>query len=134
MTNDSIPYCKTGYFSKLMCDYLADTKELKPFYNKLPSKENLVQLASEKAQWFSQDKREVLVKELQNQNKFLSLSASSEENIKALANPETVTITTGHQLNLFTGSLYFFYKILDVINASMELNEFQNEHRFVPVF
>src|SRR5690625_6594303 len=74
MINDSIPYCKTGYFSKLMCDYLADTKELKPFYNKLPSKENLMQLANEKARWFSKDKREVLVKELQEQNKFLSRS------------------------------------------------------------
>jgi len=134
MKSDSIPYCRTGYFSKLMCDYLTGTKELKPFYNIFPSEENLIQLANEKAQWFSKDKREVLVKELQEQNKSLSLSASTKENIKALAHPESVTITTGHQLNLFTGPLYFFYKILDVINASKKLNEAQNQHRFVPVF
>ena len=134
MINDSIPYCKTGYFSKLMCDYLAGKKEVKPFYSKLPSKENLLQLAREKAKWFSQEKREVLVKELKEQNKSLALSALTEGNIKALSNPETLTITTGHQLNLFTGPLYFFYKILDVINASKELNQNQKEHRFVPVF
>lgn len=134
MINDSIPYCKTGYFSRLLCDYLADTKELKPFYNKLPTIENLLQLAYEKARWFPQDRREVLVKELQNQNNSLSLSTLSEENIKSLVNSQTLTITTGHQLNLFTGPLYFFYKILDVIKVSKKLNNLQKEHRFVPVF
>lgn len=134
MKNESIPYCSTGYFSKLMCDYLAGKEELKPFYNKLPSEESLLQLTTEKKQSFSQDKREVLVKELQEQNKSISLSASTEENIKALASPEAFTITTGHQLNLFTGPLYFFYKILDVIQASKKLNESQSKRRFVPVF
>jgi len=134
MKNKSIPYCSTGYFSKLMCDYLTSKEELKPFYSILPSEESLLQLATEKGQWFSQDKRDVLVKELQEQSKSLSLSALSEENIKALEDSKTFTITTGHQLNIFTGPLYFFYKILDVIQASKKLNESQSDRRFVPVF
>src|SRR5699024_8289181 len=100
----------------------------------LPSEESLLQLATEKGQWFSQDKRDVLVKELQEQNKSLSLSALSEENIKALEDSKTCTITTGHQLNIFTGPLYFIYKILDVIQASNKLNESQSDRRFIPVF
>lgn len=134
MKNESIPYCSTGYFSKLMCDYLADKKELHPFYNKLPSEESLLQLATEKSQWFSKEKRDVLVKELTHQNKEINLSAATEKNIQALSSSNTLTITTGHQLNIFTGPLYFFYKILDVIQASKKLNELQQTSKFVPVF
>lgn len=134
MKNESIPYCSTGYFSKIMCDYLAAKKELSPFYNKLPTKESLLALANQKSQWFSKEKREVLVHELTHQNKDIPLSVATEENIQALASSNTLTITTGHQLNLFTGPLYFFYKILDVIQASKKLNESQEDARFVPIF
>ncbi len=117
-----------------MCDYLAEKKELKPFYNKFPTKESLLELAKEKSQWFCQEKREILVKELLLQNSHLSLSSSTKANIHALGKSNTLTITTGHQLNLFTGPLYFFYKILDVIRAAKELNSTQEEWQFVPVF
>lgn len=134
MKNESIPYCSTGYFSKIMCDYLAANKDLQPFYSKQPTEESLLELAKQKSQWFSKEKRNVLINELKHQNKDISLSVATEKNIQALVSPNTLSITTGHQLNLFTGPLYFFYKILDVIQASKKLNESQEESQFVPIF
>lgn len=134
MKNEVIPYCSTGYFSKIMCDYLAAKEGLDPFYSKQPTKESLLALADQKSQWFSKEKRQVLVKELTHQNKDISLSAATKKNIQALASPNTLTITTGHQLNIFTGPLYFFYKILDVLQASKKLNKSQEKSKFVPVF
>ena len=37
MKVETIPFYKTGYFSKLICDYLAKDDKLQPFYNNFPS-------------------------------------------------------------------------------------------------
>lgn len=134
MKNESIPYCNTGYFSKMMCDYLAAKETIKPFYGKQPTKESLVALAKEKSQWFSKEKRAVLIQELKEQNQTIKLSPTTEKNLQLLTSANTLTITTGHQLNLFTGPLYFLYKILDVIQTATKLNTTQKEFQFVPVF
>src|SRR5690606_12180634 len=41
---------------------------------------------------------------------------------------------TGHQLNLFTGPLYFIYKIVTTINLALELKIAYPEKNFVPVY
>jgi bacillithiol biosynthesis cysteine-adding enzyme BshC len=51
-----------------------------------------------------------------------------------LAGKETYTITTGHQLNLFTGPLYFLYKIVSTINLSRQLKEAYPDKEFIPVY
>lgn len=134
MKNESIPFCKTSYFSKLICDYLAQEKILEPFYDLHPSLDNLIKKASLKGKNYSKSQRELLVTTLKGQYENTSASELSLANIKALASPNTYTITTGHQLNLFTGPLYVFYKIFDVINLAARLNAEQEEYKFVPVF
>ena len=64
----------------------------------------------------------------------LDLSKKQQKNLKKLSEKNTVTITTGHQLNLFTGPIFFFYKILQVIKACKELNQEQDEINYVPIF
>ncbi|MCX6187530.1 MAG: bacillithiol biosynthesis BshC, partial [Bacteroidetes bacterium] len=44
------------------------------------------------------------------------------------------TVTTGHQLSIFTGPLYFIYKIVTAINLAKQLNEKYSDKNFVPVF
>jgi bacillithiol biosynthesis cysteine-adding enzyme BshC len=44
------------------------------------------------------------------------------------------TITTGHQLNIFTGPLYFLYKIVSTINLTKQLTKEFPENNFVPVY
>jgi bacillithiol biosynthesis cysteine-adding enzyme BshC len=63
-----------------------------------------------------------------------SLSTKTQQNIAALKNENTFTITTGHQLNLFTGPLYVIYKILHVINLTETLNLENDGNTYVPVF
>jgi hypothetical protein len=41
MPNDCISYQDSGYFSKLIVDYLEQKPELKALYNRFPTLENL---------------------------------------------------------------------------------------------
>ena len=79
-------------------------------------------------------KRQELVSVLQDQYSNITASEATLENIKSLENKDTFTITTGHQLNLFTGPLYFLYKIVSAINLSETLAEQFPLQRFVPVY
>jgi bacillithiol biosynthesis cysteine-adding enzyme BshC len=63
-----------------------------------------------------------------------SISQSTLSNIDLLREHNTFTITTGHQLNLFTGPLYFLYKIFSAINLAEELNKTYPKNHFVPVY
>ena len=54
--------------------------------------------------------------------------------IRKLVVSKTFTITTGHQLNLFTGPLYFLYKIIDVIKIANQWNALQDGNTYVPVY
>ena len=78
--------------------------------------------------------RELLTKVLDEKYKDLFVSEKLKSNLNRLKEAHTFTITTGHQLCLMTGPLYFIYKILHVIKLSEDLNNtFPNEH-FVPVY
>ena len=134
MPAHSIPYKDTGYFSKLICDYLEEKKDLKPFYNRFPSLENFQHQIEEKRKNFSEEKRHLLAKRIMYQYGDNSLSQSTLSNIDLLKEPSTFTVSTGHQLNLFTGPLYFLYKIFSVINLCEKLNEEYKNNHFVPIY
>ena len=116
MPNDCISYQKSGYFTKLMIDYLDEKPELKQLYNRFPKIENFKQQIEEKQQNFSFEIRPILVAELEKQYSKFEVSETTLNNIKLLNNSNAFTVTTGHQLNLFTGLLYFLYKIVSIIN------------------
>lgn len=136
MPTECIPYNETGYFSTLMCDYLAEKSTLKPFYNRFPKLENFEAQIQEKQQSSLTDvsQRTVLVKALQEQYSKVNASEITLENIQKLASESTFTITTGHQLNLFTGPLYFLYKIISTINLTTTLKEKYPNYEFVPIY
>lgn len=131
---DCIPYKSISYFSDIAVDYLSEDEKLRPFYNRFPSLENLKDQLDEKDTSFSEENRKVLVSALKNQYKNVDTSKKTSQNINDLGNEKTFTITTGHQLNLFTGPLYFFYKIISTINLTRELTEKYPDYNFVPIY
>lgn len=134
MPTDSISFKETGYFSQLICDYLAEAETLSPFINRFPKLENFKAQIEEKQGAFNNDNRAVLVEVLKQQYKNLETSVATNSNINALLGSNTFTITTGHQLNLFTGPLYFLHKIVSAINLAKQLKKEYPESNFVPVY
>ncbi|NRA94462.1 MAG: bacillithiol biosynthesis cysteine-adding enzyme BshC [Psychroserpens sp.] len=134
MPADCIAFRDTNYFSELICDYLYEADELKPFYNRFPSLKNFKAQIEEKSNQFPNEFRSILSESLQKQYYGIEISELTFQNIKALEQSNTFTVTTGHQLNLFTGPLYFFYKIISTINLCKQLKETYPDQHFVPIY
>ncbi|WP_298155679.1 bacillithiol biosynthesis cysteine-adding enzyme BshC [Flavobacterium sp.] len=134
MPNDCITYQESGYFTPLIVDYLNQEPQVQPFYNHFPTLENFGQQIAEKKLNFEQSNRVVLVDTLTRQYSGIKTSALTQTNISSLGDQNTFTVTTGHQLNLFTGPLYFLYKIVSTINLAKELSAKYPENHFVPIY
>jgi bacillithiol synthase len=123
----------TSVFSSLFLRYIKGDSVLSPLYQYQANAEGALQFASE--QKYTSLDRNGLSIELMKQNEHaLFFSEKQKENIGLLKSSNVYTITTGHQLCLFTGPLYFVYKILSVINLAEKLNAMQKTHQFVPVY
>lgn len=134
MESDCIPFRKTGYFSGLICDYLDQHPGLQQFYNRFPSLESFGDQIKEKSASYPKAHRKALMESLLEQYKGLEASKATVTNLKLLQNENTFTVVTGHQLNLFTGPLYFLYKIISTINLTRQLKEHYPGKHFVPVY
>ena len=134
MTTQYISYNETGYFSKIINDYVQQEPTLRSLYNHYPTIENFKKQLQEKKQTYSDNNRGVLLEVIKKQYKQISTSKATQKNILALEDTNTFTVTTGHQLNLFTGPLYFLYKIIATINLTVQLKEEYPDYHFVPVY
>jgi bacillithiol biosynthesis cysteine-adding enzyme BshC len=134
MPKDCISYQNSGYFTPMMNDYLNQESSLQSFYNRFPTIENFENQIKEKQQNFNSNHREILVSVLKKQYENLSISELTRNNIALLSKENTFTITTGHQLNLFTGPLYFLYKIISTIKLTAELKKKYPNYNFVPIY
>ncbi len=134
MNSIKISYPQSGYFSSLITDYLNEDPKVSTLYNRFPKMENFQGQIAEKKANYTLDSRMVLVEALERQNQKISLSEATQNNIQLLKNQNTFTITTGHQLSLFTGPLFFLYKIISIIKLAEQLKITHPECDFVPVF
>ncbi len=131
-TSTLIPYQKTEAFSRIVLDYIDRSENLTPFAGFPPSAEG-VQAAIDARKKFPTN-RKLLVEELKKQYAPLKTTGYVEKNIEALLSPDTFTITTAHQNNIFTGPLYFIYKILHTVSIARHLNGSLPNCTFVPVY
>jgi bacillithiol biosynthesis cysteine-adding enzyme BshC len=127
-----IDFDKTNSFSKSFLDYISGNEKLKEFHNGLPTKENLRAQIDKRN--FNDSNRSKLHEVLKKQYEGLEISEVLSSHLNLLENKTTFTITTGHQLNIFTGPLYFIYKIVTVIKACKEMKESYPEFDFVPIY
>ena len=134
MPKDCITYEESGYYSQIIIDYLNQDAAIAPFSNRFPTVENFKHQTTEKGINYTIQNRKVLVKALTNQYQNFKTSELVTKNIAQLEKETTFTITTGHQLNLFTGPLYFLYKIISTINLCKQLNSCYLHQKFVPVY
>jgi len=117
------------YPNRLIIDYLSGNSELQTFYKCLPQLSNFKNVIEERSKM--DVNRALLVKRLKDQYSSL---ADVPDNIELLSNTNTFTVTTGHQLCLFTGPLYFIYKIITTINLAESLKSEYPEYNFVPIY
>ena len=131
MKCENIPFKDIPLHSQLVLDYLAEKESVSQYISGFPSKEGLIKQAKERK--FDSKSRALLHNTLLNQYDGLDVHPHVLQNIKAVLDNKTKTITTGHQLCLNTGPLYFIYKIASTIALCKELNN-SSDQNFVPVF
>ena len=128
-------YAATGAFSGLVLDYIKQAPALAEFYHRRPTIAAFGEQLAEKKAAFDEASRQRLMAALRDQYAALAeVPAAVQANLDLLARDTTFTVTTGHQLALFTGPLYFIYKIISAIKLCRELKEAYPENDFVPVF
>lgn len=129
-----IPFRSANAFSEFFLKYIEQNPELAPFYHRFPSLDHFRGQITDKGKSFPARNRRVLVDTLLHQYQSLKISPQVENNIRSLGEATTFTVTTGHQLAVFTGPLYFIYKIVTVIKTCRLLKEKYPTYNFVPVY
>ena len=131
MQASCIDYKHTGYFSKTVTDYLANANNHSSFYKYQPTLNSFRQIIVDKSK--ENIDRKTLVKVLKKQYKTLRQGPWTSA-IESLQDENTFTVTTGHQLCLFTGPLYFLYKIITTINLAETIEKTNPGYKVVPIY
>jgi uncharacterized protein YllA (UPF0747 family) len=91
---------------QLIKDFL--NHEIEGFEEKTFSLDHFKKQIAQKQNSFTADQRNILASNLERQLAHLELSFKQNENIDHLRLSNTFTITTGHQLNLFSGPVFLY--------------------------
>lgn len=135
---EKIPFSNTSILPSITLEYLSGSKALEPFFHRYFSDQEFYSQLQEKKTEYTAERRALLTKALKRQYNSAGIrlndSPTTSAQIEALANEKTFVITTGHQLCLHTGPLYFLYKIASTIAMTKRLKSLYAEYTFVPVY
>src|SRR5689334_2613547 len=109
MKQSWITFEQSNSFSPFFLDYINQKPALKPFYQSFPSINNFKNQLELKGKSFPKENRTLVADRLTHQYESFPISESVKKNLEALRESKTFTVVTGHQLNVFTGPLYFIY-------------------------
>ena len=123
----------TGLFTEQQNIIAYQQDHLLQFIEQPFSKINFKKQIEKKSSNYSTDLRLNLVDYFEKVYAF-EQSVKINANIELLKSQKTFTITTGHQLSILTGPIYFIYKIIHIIRLCEELTAEYPECNFVPVF
>ena len=115
MQKFKIPFQEIGSIPQLIKDFL--NLEIPKFVDYTFSLQHVESVVKQKSSQFSSEQRQILVQVLRNQLQNIALSEKQSQNLEFLLHKNTFTVTTGHQLNLFSGPVFFIYKILYIIQS-----------------
>lgn len=130
--NEKISFQDIDSIPQLIKDFLSGKREDCRNFNF--SVQNIERVIFKKKDFFDSGKRQILLEVLTNQYQGYSLSDGQKENLEKIALENTFTVTTGHQLNLFTGPVFFIYKIIQTIKTCEYLKDKFPDCHFVPLF
>jgi bacillithiol biosynthesis cysteine-adding enzyme BshC len=126
-----LPHSTTQRLPDLASRVVSADPALGGFYRPFENKPDAAHVQQQKRRFTVQQRltlKEVLTAQYQH------ISNAPTNQFDSLLSSKTFTITTGHQLNLFTGPLYFLYKIIDVIKIANQWNALQDGNTYVPVY
>ena len=159
-----IPYRASGLFSNLVNDYIETKGTAQSFVEYNATIEGYKKAIEQRASFptnrkvlvevlqnqYTQLEKEFSDSNVQNNNNSNNSSNNNNrllnsldnkdaftfvnDNINLLLKENTFTVTTAHQPNIFTGPLYFIYKIVHAIQLAAELKKQFPQHNFVPVY
>ncbi|NJC25076.1 bacillithiol biosynthesis cysteine-adding enzyme BshC [Neolewinella antarctica] len=132
MQIDRIPFPEVPQFSEKDVAYATADERLRPFYKYGVNLESFAEVMTDKAR--DNTDRTLLVKVLTEQYDKLPEADLARSQVQSLGESNVFTVITAHQPSLFTGPLYFIYKICSAINLARQLNERYPDHKIVPVF
>ena len=119
-------------FSTRDIAYTTADEKLRPFYKYEVTLEAFEQIFKDKSE--ANINREILVEVLREQYKSFETNELVSAQIEKLKDENTFTVVTAHQPSLFTGPLYFIYKIFSAINLAERLNATYTDYHVVPIF
>ncbi|MEM6317749.1 MAG: bacillithiol biosynthesis cysteine-adding enzyme BshC [Bacteroidota bacterium] len=132
MTTKWVAFSDVPQFSYKDVAYTTEKPELRPFYAYEPSMEGFAKAIADRKQYPVD--RTTLVEVLEAQYADLSEAKLVNGNIQSLRQANTFTVITAHQPSLFTGPLYYIYKIISTIHLCQKLAKTYPDYQFVPVF
>ncbi len=127
-----IPFPEVPQFSARDVAYATGVDNLQPFFKYPVSLEAFADVMTDKAK--DNTDRKLLVDELLAQYEGMKEADTARTQVQSLLKENAFTVITAHQPSLFTGPLYFIYKICSTINLSRQLNERYPEKHIVPLF
>ena len=133
MRKSTISREETGLFSAISNQLEIDQTKFKELITAPFSQNELAQQAKRKIQSFSKDQRKLISEVLDQQMNGYDHDAV-KNNIQLIKEENTVTVATGHQLNIYTGPLYVVYKIMHIVKLAEEMNAKDSDHNYVPIF
>jgi len=128
MPSQTLELNAVGAFPKLFLDYITKNEVLSSFYNQYPDIQGFNDVIQSRK--FTDTKRQTLVSVLEKQYSNIDI----KPDFSILLDANTFTVTTGHQLNIFTGPLYVIYKIITIINLARRLKAEFPAYNFVPMY
>ena len=111
-----LPFSKIPQLSKRDIAYVEENPLLEPFYKYQVRIENFAAVIHNKQK--DVINRKLLVEVLNEQYRKFEKSKAVDDNIQRLASKNTFTVVTAHQPSLFTGPLYYIYKIISTIQLT----------------
>lgn len=132
MDVQKIPFEEVPQLSPKDVAYATKDEKLQPFFKYEATLDAFARVIKDKEQ--DADDRNTLANTLEAQYKGLETTEAVRANIQHLRQLNTFTVTTAHQPALFTGPLYYIFKIISTINLAEQLNQQYPDNQFVPIF